>query len=189
MNLPVRENGSYRTLDLVGRNIDRCEKVGFIFKRDIIWHKTNGVKAHFGTYPYPGGILLNNMHEFVLEFQKPAPRGKAKYEHVTAEQREASRLSKEFWLNLKNSDVWLLRPQLSGNGRRHVAPFPLELPERLIRAYTFVGETVLDPFLGSGTTLLAAARLERNGLGYEINPHYAALAAEILYKEKEKSGL
>lgn len=72
MNLPVRlESGGYRTLNLVGKTIDVCEKIGFIFKRDIIWQKTNAVRAHFGTYPYPGGILINNMHEFILEFDKP----------------------------------------------------------------------------------------------------------------------
>jgi len=70
MNLPVRNKNSYRTLNLVGKSIDLCEELGFVFKRDIIWHKTNGVRAHFGTYPYPGGILINNMHEFILEFHK-----------------------------------------------------------------------------------------------------------------------
>ncbi len=72
MYLPIRlKNGSFRTLNLVGRTIDVCEKIGFIFKRDIVWYKTNAVRAHFGTYPYPGGILINNMHGFILEFDKP----------------------------------------------------------------------------------------------------------------------
>lgn len=76
MNLPIRlENGSFRTLNLVGRTIDVCEKIGFIFKRDVVWHKTNAARAHFGTYPYPGGILINNMHEFILEFDKPGKKG------------------------------------------------------------------------------------------------------------------
>ncbi len=76
MNLPIRlENGSFRTLNLVGRTIDVCEKIGFIFKRDVVWHKTNAARAHFGTYPYPCGILINNMHEFILEFDKPGKKG------------------------------------------------------------------------------------------------------------------
>jgi len=80
MNLPIRlENGSFRTLNLAGKTIDTCEKIGFIFKRDIIWHKTNAVRALFGTYPYPGGILINNMHEFILEFEKPARKGFNKF--------------------------------------------------------------------------------------------------------------
>jgi DNA modification methylase len=176
MNLPVRlEDGSFRTLNLVGRTVQLCEDLGFIFKRDIVWQKTNGVRAPFGTYPFPGGILLNNMHEFILELEKPATRAQRarKYAHVSAEDRELSRLDKDFWLSIKNSDVWLIAPQGSGDRRGHVAPFPLELPTRLIRAYSYRGETVLDPFLGSGTTLRAAAGTGRHGIGYEINPSIA----------------
>ena len=175
MNLPVRENGSFRSLNLVGKSADLCEQVGFIFKRDIIWHKTNGVRAHFGTFPNPGGILINNMHESVLEFQKPAPKGFRKYAHVSDAQRDASKLDKQFWLSLKNTDVWLMKPEKSGS-REHAAPFPPELPERLIRAYSFTGETILDPFLGSGTALAAAARWGRNGVGFEINPAFCEMA-------------
>ncbi len=180
MNLPVRQNGTFRTLNLVGKTIDLCESIGFIFKREIVWHKANSVRAHFGTYPYPGGILLNFAHEFILEFEKPAPKGYRKYAHLTPEQREASRLEKAFWLEIKKSDVWLLKPEGSGSRRSHVAPFPYDLPARLIRAYSFVGETVLDPFLGSGTTLLAARDLGRHGVGYEIVPALAQQAWERL---------
>ena len=176
MNLPVRENGSFRALNLVGKSADLCERAGFVFKRDIVWHKTNGVRAHFGTFPNPGGILLNNMHESVLEFEKPAPRGFRKYAHVSAAQREASRLDKQFWLSLKNTDVWLMKPEKSGS-REHAAPFPPELPERLIRAYSFAGETVLDPFVGGGAALAAAARWGRNGIGFDINPAFCEMAA------------
>lgn len=168
MNLPVRDGaGGFRTLNLAGRTVDLCEKIGFIFRRDIIWSKTNSVRAHFGSYPYPGGILINNAHEFILEFEKPGGR-EGKYSHLTREQREMSRLSREFWVELKKSDVWVIAPQGSGDRRSHVAPFPEELPRRLVKAFSFVGETVLDPFAGSGTTLRAAASLGRNGIGYEI---------------------
>jgi len=180
MNLPIRENGSYRTLNLVGKTIDLCERIGFIFKRDIVWHKTNGVRAHFGTYPYPGGILINNMHEFILEFNKPEKKGFRKYAHLSEEQREKSKLDKEFWLSIKNSDVWIMKPVPSGDNRSHVSPFPPELPLRIIRAFSFVGETVLDPFLGSGTTLQVCAKTGRNGVGYEINPDIARTALQGL---------
>ncbi|NMC00571.1 MAG: site-specific DNA-methyltransferase [Thermoanaerobaculaceae bacterium] len=174
MNLPIRlENGSFRTLNLVGRTIDTCEKIGFIFKRDIVWHKTNAVRAHFGTYPYPGGILINNMHEFIIELEKPARKGFNKYGHLTKEQKEQSKLDKQFWLSIKKSDVWIMKPQGSGDRRTHIAPFPYELPFRLITAFSYVSETVLDPFAGSGVTLLAAADLKRNGVGYEINSEIA----------------
>jgi len=181
MNLPVRTpNGSFRTLNLAGKTIDLCESIGFIFKRDIIWHKTNSVRAHFGTYPYPGGILINHMHEFILEFEKPAPRRYNKYAHLTDEQKEKSKLSRDFWIAIKKSDVWTIKPEGSGDRRSHIAPFPEEIPYRLIKAYSYVGETVLDPFVGSGTTLIAAAKLQRNGVGYEINPIIAEEAVKIM---------
>lgn len=187
MNLPIRlENGSFRTLNLVGRTIDLCEKIGFIFKRDIVWHKTNGVKAHFGTYPYPGGILINNMHEFILEFDKPEKKGFNKYAHLTKEQKEQSKLDKQFWLSIKKSDVWVMPPQGSGDRRSHIAPFPYELPYRLIKAFSYVGEIILDPFVGSGTTLLACADLRRNGIGYEINPEIAFDAVKRLKNYQTK---
>ncbi len=65
-----------------------------------------------------------------------------------------------------------MKPEGSGDRRDHPAPFPYELPYKLIKAYSFVGETVLDPFLGSGTTLIVAKDLKRNGIGYEINPEF-----------------
>ena len=187
MNLPIRlESGGFRTLNLVGRTIDICEKIGFIFKRDIVWQKTNSVRAHFGTYPYPGGILINNMHEFILEFDKPAKKGIKKYGHLTKEQKEQSKLGKEFWLSIKKSDIWVMKPQGSGDRRNHIAPFPYELPFRLIKAFSYIGETVLDPFVGAGTTLFAAADLKRNGIGYEINPEivYEALKGFKNYQKK-----
>ena len=180
MNLPIKYNNTFRSINLVGRTVDLCEELGFIFKRDIVWHKTNGARAHFGTYPYPGGILLNNMHEFILEFEKPAAAGKSKYAHLDDDARERSKLDKEFWLSLKNSDVWLMKPEKSGDNRHHVAPFPLTLPQRLIKAYSFVGEVVLDPFCGSGTTLRAAAGEGRDGVGYELNPAFIAHAGQQL---------
>ncbi len=187
MNLPIRlENGSFRTLNLVGKTIDVCERVGFIFKRDIVWHKTNAVRASFGTYPYPGGILINNMHEFILEFNKPEKKGFSKYGHLTKKQKEESKLDKEFWLSIKKSDVWVMKPQGSGDNRKHIAPFPYELPFRLIKAFSYVGETVLDPFVGSGTALIAAADLKRNGIGYEINPEIAFEAVRSLKNYQTK---
>lgn len=190
MNLPIKANGKdvFRTLNIVGHTIDICEAIGFIFKREIIWHKTNGVRANFGTYPYPGGILINNMHEQILEFEKPNGNG-SKYEHLSREIKEASKISKEFWLKLKNSDIWLMKPYKSGT-REHLAPFPLELPSRLIKAYSYISETVLDPFGGMGTTAKAALQENRNAVIYEINktflPLIEASVNDTLFDKIEK---
>jgi len=175
MNLPLKSNGKdvFKTLNIVGHTIDMCEDLGFIFKREIIWHKTNGVRAHFGTYPYPGGILINNMHEQILEFEKPNGNG-SKYDHLSKETKEASKISKDFWLSLKNSDVWLMKPYKSGT-REHLAPFPIELPSKLIKAYSYITETVLDPFGGMGTTARAAIQEKRNSIIYEINKSFLPL--------------
>ena len=180
MNLPLREKGSFRTLNLTGKTIDLCESIGFVFRRDIVWHKTNSSRAHFGTYPYPGGILINHAHEFILEFEKPAPGRYRKYAHVDRDSRERSILEKDFWINVKKSDVWLMKPERSGRGRKHISPFSVELPMRIVRAFSYYGETVLDPFLGSGTTLVASASLGRNGIGFELNRTYASDASERL---------
>jgi len=175
MNLPLKSNGKdvFRTLNIVGHTVDMCEDLGFIFKREIIWHKTNGVRAHFGTYPYPGGILINNMHEQILEFENPKGNG-SKYDHLSRETKEASKINKDFWLLLKNTDVWLMKPYKSGT-REHLAPFPVELPVRLIKAYSYITETVLDPFGGMGTTAKAAISEKRNSIIYEINKSFLPL--------------
>lgn len=176
MNLPLKANSKdvFKTLNIVGHTIDMCEDLGFIFKREIIWHKTNGVRAHFGTYPYPGGILINNMHEQILEFEKPNGDSSKKYNHLTKEIKEASKISKDFWLTLKNTDVWLMKPYKSGT-REHLAPFPVELPVRLIKAYSYITETVLDPFGGMGTTARAAIQEKRSSIIYEINKSFLPL--------------
>lgn len=113
------------------------------------------------------------MHEFIIELEKPERKGFNKYGHLTKEQKEQSKLDKQFWISIKKSDVWIMKQQGSGDRRNHIAPFPYELPFRLIKAFSYVSETVLDPFVGCGTTLLAAADLKRNGIGYEINPEIA----------------
>jgi len=186
MNLPIRTKYGFKSLNIVGKTVDLCESIGFIFRREIIWHKTNSVRAHFGTYPYPGNILINYAHEFILEFEKPAPKNYKKYRHLTREQKEASKLEKDFWIEIKKSDVWLMKPEGSGDNRDHPAPFPYGLPYRLIKAYSFIGETVLDPFLGSGTTLVVARDLKRNGIGYEINPEIAKKAMRKIKNFQQK---
>lgn len=78
-----------------------------------------------------------------------------------------------------------MKPQGSGDRRNHIAPFPYELPYKLIKAFSYIGENILDPFVGCGTTLLAAVDLQRNGVGYEINPEIAEEAIKALKTKEE----
>lgn len=124
---------------------------------------TTGGANVMGSYPYPPNGLIEIDYEFILIFKKPG-----KKIAPSKEIKEKSKLSKEEW-----------KEYFSGHwnfpGERqigHEAMFPEELPKRLIKMFTFIGDTVLDPFLGSGTTIRAALNLNRNGIGYEINEDF-----------------
>ncbi len=160
--------GKYKVAPLHSELIVQCEKIGFDYMGSIIWHKkttmnTTGGANVMGSYPYPPNGLIEIDYEFILIFKKPG-----KKIPPSKEIKEKSKLTKEEW-----------KEYFSGHwdfpGERqieHEAMFPEELPKRLIRMFTFVGDTVLDPFLGSGTTVKAALNLERNAIGYEINEKF-----------------
>ena len=137
----------------------------------IIWQKvttvhTTGGATIMGSFPYPRNGIVKIDYEFILLFRK---LGKAP--PVSKERKEQSRLSTEDW-NQYFYGHWNFPGEKQ---QEHLAVFPEELPRRLIRMFSFVGETVLDPFLGSGTTTLAARKLGRNSVGYEINQEFLPL--------------
>lgn len=148
-----------------------CIDLGFIYYDDIIWVKgkanagaLNG-KPLFGSYPYPPNFkILDSIQETILIFRK---EGKPK--KLSKAIKERSRLSKGKWLEYTQG-VWHIQPERQNNG--HCATFPVELPKRLISLYSFKDDVILDPFLGSGTTLLASKMMGRKGIGYEINEDY-----------------
>ncbi len=163
--------GRYKVIPLHAEFIGQCETIGFDFMGSIIWQKkttmnTTGGANVMGSYPYPPNGLVEIDYEFIHIFKKPGPGQK-----VPPELKEASRLTKEEWKEYF-SGHWHF-----GGARQisHEAVFPEELPRRLIRMFTFRGDTVLDPFLGSGTTLKVALELGRNGVGYEINENFLDL--------------
>ena len=160
--------GRYKVIPLHAEFIAQGEKIGFDFMGSIIWQKkttmnTTGGAVVMGSYPYPPNGIVELDYEFILIFKKPGDGRK-----VLKEVKEASKLSKEEWKEYFYGH-WHF-----GGARQlgHEAMFPEELPRRLIRMFTFAGDTVLDPFLGSGTTVKVALELGRNGVGYEINENY-----------------
>ncbi len=160
--------GRYKVIPIRTEIIKFCETIGFDYLGAVIWQKvtttnTTGGATIMGSFPYPRNGILKLDYEFILLFKKQGPPPKP-----TAEQKEQSKMSTEDW-NTYFAGHWNF-PGVKQDG--HLAMFPEELPARLIRMFTFVGETVLDPFLGSGTTALAARNLGRNSVGYEINPDF-----------------
>jgi len=157
-----------------------CRKIGFDNLNPIIWHKIsnaafeveNGTK--FLGKPYEPNAIIKNDIEFILMERKPGG-----YRKPTEEQRRLSKLAKQEY------DQWFRQIwTLSGaSTKAHPAPFPLELAYRLVRMFSFVGDTVLDPFCGSGTTMLAATKCGRNSIGIELDPAYCDLAARRLRAE------
>lgn len=166
--------GRYKVIPIRTEIIRFCETLGMDYMGAIIWQKattmnTSGGGVVMGSFPYPRNGILKMDYEFILLFKKPGNAPKP-----TPEQKETSVISKEEW-NQYFSSHW------NFNGVRqcgHIAMFPEELPKRLIKMFSFVGETVLDPFAGSGTTLLAAEHLGRNSVGYEINRAFKPIIEE-----------
>jgi DNA modification methylase len=157
--------GRYRVIPVHAEIIAQCEKIGFDFMGSIIWQKkttvnTTGGANVMGSYPYPPNGIVELDYEFIHIFKKA---GRAR--KVPKEVKEASRLSKAEWKQYFSGHWRLAGARKVG----HEARFPDELPRRLIRMFTFAGDTVLDPFLGSGTTARMALALGRNAIGYEIN--------------------
>jgi DNA modification methylase len=172
--------GRYKIIPLHAELIAQCEELGFDFMGAIIWRKkttmnTTGGAPIMGSYPYPPNGLIEIDYEFIQIFKKPGPPRKA-----PPEVKAASRLTREEWKEYF-SGHWQF-----GGARKlgHEARFPEELPRRLIRMFTFSGDTVLDPFLGSGTTIKAALNLGRHGIGYEINEAYLGLIKESIGRQE-----
>ncbi len=168
--------GRYKVIPLHAEFIAQCEDIGFDYMGSIIWQKkttmnTTGGANVMGSYPYPPNGMIEIDYEFILIFKKPG-----KSEKVPKEIKEKSKLTKEEWKEYFYGHWYF------GGARQieHEAMFPEELPKRLIKMYTFVGDTVLDPFLGSGTTVKAALNLNRNAIGYEINEMFLDVIKEKL---------
>lgn len=160
--------GRYKVVPIHSELIRFCETIGFDYMGQIIWQKTTttnttGGASIMGSFPYPRNGVVKFDFEYILLFKKP---GNAK--KTTQEQKNAAKMTAEEW-NTYFTGHWTF-PGTKQD--KHLAMFPEELPLRLIRMFSFPGETVLDPFTGSGTTAKAAKILGRNSVSYEINADF-----------------
>jgi len=168
--------GRYKVIPIRTEIIKFCENIGFDYMGAIIWQKvttchTTGGATVMGSYPYPRSGIIKLDYEFILIFKKYGNPPK-----VSKEIKEQSRLTDEEW-NQYFTGHWNFTGEKQD---KHLAMFPEELPKRLIKMYSFVSDTVLDPFLGSGTTSLAAKNLDRNSIGYEVNEIFLPIIKEKL---------
>ncbi len=168
--------GRYKVIPIRTEIIKFCESIGFDYMggynlAKVTTTNTTGGGAVMGSYPYPRNGILKLDYEFILLFKKYGKPPK-----IEKERKEQSRMTPQEW-NEYFSGHWNFPGEKQG---AHLAMFPIELPSRLIKMFSFVGDTVLDPFLGSGTTSLAAANLDRNSIGYEINNDFLPIIREKL---------
>ena len=168
--------GRYKIIPIRTEIIKFCETIGFDYMGAVIWQKsttmnTSGGATIMGSFPYPRNGIIKLDYEFILLFKKIGIP-----EKIDKNLKELSEMTKEEW-NTYFQGHW------NFNGVRqdgHIAMFPEELPKRLIKMFSFVGDTVLDPFVGSGTTSLAAKNLGRNSAGYEINTKFIEMIKQKL---------
>jgi len=176
-----KNNGRHTVVPLHASIQEHCRNLGFDNLAPIIWHKiANAVYevesgSGFLGKPYEPNSVIKNDIEFILMERKPGG-----YRAPDIPTRVLSLISSE------NHKKWFQQIWSGVTGastRQHPAPYPLELAERLIRMFSFVGDTVLDPFLGSGTTTVAAAKTGRNSVGFEVDEHYFDLSLKRVGNE------
>jgi DNA modification methylase len=177
-----QNNGRHTVVPLHASIQERCRRIGYDNLAPIIWHKIanavyeveNGGGGFLGK-PYEPNSVIKNDIEFILMERKPGG-----YRAPDVATRVLSVISGE------NHKKWFQQiwSGLTGaSTRQHPAPYPVELAERLIRMFSFVGDTVLDPFLGTGTTTVAAAKAGRNSIGFEVDEHYFDMAHKRIANE------
>lgn len=181
--LSRRQNkGEHTVIPLHSSIQEHCRAIGFSNLAPIIWHKianasyeASGNGSGFLGKPYEPNSVIKNDIEFILMLRKPGG-----YRSPSLASRVLSVIPADkhkLWFQ----QIWF---GLTGaSTRNHPAPYPLELAERLVRMFSFVGDTVLDPFLGTGTTAIAAAKTGRNSIGIEVDPVYRQLALTRFHRE------
>jgi modification methylase len=177
-----QNNGRHTVVPLHASIQERCRKLGFDNLAPIIWHKIANAVYEVDTggggflgKPYEPNAVIKNDIEFILMQRKPGG-----YRTPDLASRILSLIpatEHRKWFQQIWTDV------TGASTRHHPAPYPVDLAERLIRMFSFVGDTVLDPFLGTGTTSVAAAKSGRNSAGFEVDPHYFEMAHSRIVNE------
>lgn len=176
------EHGRHRVIPLHSTIQEHCIDIGYDNLAPIIWYKIGnasleaGGNARFLGKPYEPGAVIKNDVEYILLFRKPGGyRSPSIEERIlsTIEADEHQQMFRQLWDDIQGE------PQID-----HPAPFPVELAERLIRMFSFVGNTVLDPFAGTGSTAVAASRVGRNSINVELEAEYVDLAEERIRDER-----
>ncbi|NVM52412.1 MAG: site-specific DNA-methyltransferase [Candidatus Helarchaeota archaeon] len=175
------EHERYRIFSIHSSIIEECLKIGFDFLGDIIWQKisttnTTGGCSLMGSIYYPRNGLLTYDYEHILIFKKWS----GKTRRINDSRKELSKICLDEWKNWYNGH-WTF-PGIQQ--KEHIAMFPEELPYRIIRMFSYIGDTVLDPFVGSGTTLKMARQLKRKGIGYEINKNFKPIIENKLNSKR-----
>lgn len=176
--LSRRKYGRHVVMPLHSDIAVSCRKIGFDNLNPILWHKISNASFEANTSssilgkPYEPNAIIKNDLEYILMERKPGG-----YRKPTEKQREESRIDKEDFQNWF-SQIWEMPGASTRNG--HPAPFPLELATRLVKMFSFVGDVVLDPFSGSGTTMLAAINSDRNSIGIETEEYYCLSSIQRL---------
>lgn len=179
-----KNNGRHTVVPLHASIQEHCRSLGFDNLAPIIWHKianavyeAEGNGGGFLGKPYEPNSVIKNDIEFILMERKPggyrSPSVATRVLSLIAEQDHRTWFQ-QVWTGLTGAST-----------RNHPAPYPVELAERLIRMFSFAGDTVLDPFLGSGTTSLAAMQCGRNSVGYEVDAGYLSKACKRIESRKD----
>lgn len=149
-------------------------QIGFLMRGEIIWQKSKGANANFawGSWLSPSNPVIRDIHEYCLVFSKDSMKNSTKGE---------STIEKEEFMESTLS-IWNISPARAKK-IGHPAPFPVELAKRFINLYSFKNDLILDPFIGSGSTAIAAKLLNRDYIGYELNPEYVKIAKNRLENE------
>ena len=182
-DLPEKGESGVRWIPLGSELLLLCQKIGFEIVDRVFWFKTPLKGFQYGSLPYPPSPLINDSIEYIYILRKP---GKSDYKYLDKDMRNASKLSRDEYGEFTKQMWSMRRVREKENTDGHIAPFPEELPTRCIKLYSFVGDTILDPFGGRGTTTKAAMDNKRNSILYEIKKEFLPLINEMLNAEQTK---